>query len=146
MARLALAGTNTNYLGVSNDSSSYGADSLAAFDRAKFDSFLATQYPVLLQQLGQIGDEGYMNQQRDTARAGVARSLAGAGAQRDRQLRTLGLALSPEEQAVATKGDQLQAASADVAAFNRTTQQVKDREWQALTGTSSPMRSLRSAS
>ncbi len=41
------------------------------------------------------------------------------------------------------KSDRINAALTDVDAFNRTTQQVRDRDWMLLTGSQAPLSAFR---
>lgn len=125
-----------NYLGINPKSKSYASQVQAALTRKQFDDFLMYSYPALQQQAGMVNNPAYMNQQREQARSDVSLSLADAPDRRERSLKSYGVSLSPEEAAVAAKGDKLAAVTGDVNAFNRSTQQVKDREWQILSGAS----------
>jgi hypothetical protein len=133
-----LAGT-PNYFGIPMGVRDYAAQTQAALSRRQFDDFISNYYGLLEQQAGQVGNEGYMACARDEARVNVANQLRFAGENRDMQLRSFGIELTPEQAGVVAKQDRLTAALSDVDAFNRTTQQVRDRDWQLLTGAQAPL-------
>lgn len=125
---------STNYLGVSRDSRSYASKTQAALTRKEFNDFLMYSYPALQQQAAMVGNPVYLEQQQNQARADVSMGLADAPGRRNRMLGSYGLSLTPEQQAITQKDDMLNRSAADVDAYNRATQQVKDREWQIMSG------------
>lgn len=128
----------TNYVGIPYNSDTYASDTRAELARRDFDRFLTTFKPVLERQVRQFENPAYLQQQVGQARIQVRNSLEAAEGTRSRAFRTNGITPSAEESAVTRKGDQLRGSLADVTAINRTTQNVRDRDLQILTGIQPP--------
>ncbi len=113
-------------------------NTLAELSRGQFNDFLSLQLPLLQQQLGQVGNPDYLHQQVDTGRLQASQGIDSGMRSRERQQRAYGLTLSPEQQAAQSRGDAISRATADVTAINRTTDQVRDRDWFLMSGAQAP--------
>lgn len=127
-----------NYLGVPMGVRDYAQKTQAALSRREFDEFMQLYYPLLRQQVSQVDSPDALNMQRNEARSRVAGTLGLASATRDQQLRSFGITPSAEQSGVMGKQDALTAGLSDIDAYNRTTQQVRDRDFALTAGLRSP--------
>ncbi len=133
-----------NYLGVDTGARNFADLTQAALGRREFNNFLSGGYLDLLRQnLGEVDNAGYLNRRRADARSTAASQFQRGLDQRDQAIRSYGIALTPDQQSVMEKSDRINAALTDVDAFNRTTQQVRDRDWMLLTGSQAPLSAFR---
>lgn len=140
LARLADAASGgTNQYGIALNAKDYADQTQAYLARREFDDFLMTGLPLLQQQVGQVGNEGYLSRVREEARSNAAQQLSLSQAARDSRLASYGVQLTPDQAAGQAKRDRITAALTDVDAFNRSTQQVRDRDWMLLSGGRSPL-------
>lgn len=129
--------TGLNAFGINPKSKTYASDSFAALTRDQWNTYLNTFVPLENQIIEYASSPGTVSNAVAEARQDVSQSFAQQQGIQQRQLRSLGITLTPEEQQAADRSSALSKSLADVNAGNQTATRVRDRQ-QSLLGNPAP--------
>lgn len=128
---------DVNEFGIRRGSKNYASDTFAALTRDQWSTYLNTFVPLENQMIDYATNPDTVATAVGTARQDVSQSFNQQRGIQQRQLRSLGVTLNPEEQQAADRSAALSKSLADVNAANQTSLRVRDRQ-QSLLGNPSP--------
>ena len=127
----------TNAYGMNSNSKTYASDTFAAVTRQQWADYVNTFVPLENKLIQYATDPGVVTQAMQTAGQGVNASFDAQQASTQRQLKGLGVNLSPDEQAAQKRSSGLMRSLADVQAQNTANTLTQQRQ-QSIIGNPMP--------
>jgi len=127
----------TNPYGINRGSDTFAADTLAQVTRDQWNNYVQNFVPIENRLIQYATDPNVVSDAMADASTGIHQAFAAQQGTTDRRLKSLGVQLSPEEQAAQTRASGLQEGLADVQSQNTARDLTMQRQ-QSILGSPAP--------